>query len=354
MTLHVGINLKKRKILFVCTAILSLVLSMHMTLARNTFKKVALVSVSTQFNQEKIPYVIKSLKNKGYDVTTQYLYGFPFQDLGYADAESVRAKSILSAFTDPAIDIVWFVRGGGGALNLLPYLNQQVNVLKKVSPKVVVGFSDVTAIHNFVNDKLGWTSVHGVLAALNKDLYAILPGRLRGNPSIPKINDQQPIPSIASLYKRGVIYKHVMPLNLAAKNSVSAELVGGNFTLVYSTFSTKYEPDWSGKVLLLEDVGVSPRQLDRSLHQLLFKKHLDVKAILFGRFFSLTPSTQEILIFKTALEKFAEKFHKPVYYYPTIGHGRRNVPLLLGANVSITCKTDEHYCHLIQKGATLQ
>ena len=119
--------------------------------------------------------------------------------------------------------------------------------------------------------------------------------------------------------------------------------------MVYSTFSTKYEPDWNGKILFVEDVGVSYRQLDRNLHQLLYKKDFNVKGIIFGRTFPLDPTTEQILIYKTALKNFAEKFKKPVYYYPVIGHGRKNKPLLLNHKTEIKCNIKEYYCTLTQQ-----
>ncbi|MCX2956921.1 MAG: LD-carboxypeptidase, partial [Candidatus Regiella insecticola] len=64
-----------------------------------------------------------------------------------------------------------FVRGGAGALNLLPYLYAAEDKIKKSTPKIIVGFSDVTAIHYFINRQIKWPSVHGVFASFNKNLY---------------------------------------------------------------------------------------------------------------------------------------------------------------------------------------
>ena len=111
-------------------------------------------------------------------------------------------------------------------------------------------------------------------------------------------------------------------------------------------FSTIYQPSFSGKILLLEDVGTTFRQLDRSLHQLLFMEESQknkIKAIVFGQFYPLDPTDPERLIYKTVIEKFAEQFERPVYYFPYIGHGRKNHPLILGAETSISCKQNSEY-----------
>ncbi|MGR5369168.1 LD-carboxypeptidase, partial [Photobacterium damselae] len=78
--------------------------------------------------------------------------------------------------------------------------------------------------------------------------------------------NQEPLPNISELLKNGVEYDYDLPLNdLAKTTKVNGTLVGGNHTVVAATFGTKYSNDFKNKVLLLEDVGVSFRQLDRLL-----------------------------------------------------------------------------------------
>ncbi|WP_206196916.1 hypothetical protein [Zooshikella ganghwensis] len=102
---------------------------------------------------------------------------------------------------------------------------------------------------------------------------------------------------------------------------------------------------------MIEDVGVSFRQLDRTLHQLLYKKEFDIKGIIFGQFYPLDPRDEQRLIYKSVIKRFAEQVNKPVYYYPFIGHGRKNKPVLLG-NVTIKCDNKSAYCTLSQPGIT--
>lgn len=52
-----------------------------------------------------------------------------------------------------------------------PYLYKNSEGIKKSKEKVIIGFSDVTAIHYFLNNYIGWKSVHGIVAAYNKDIY---------------------------------------------------------------------------------------------------------------------------------------------------------------------------------------
>jgi muramoyltetrapeptide carboxypeptidase len=112
-------------------------------------------------------------------------------------------------------------------------------------------------------------------------------------------------------------------------------LIGGNHTLVAATFGTHYQPDFENKILLLEDIGVTFRQLDRYLQQLLFLKECNVKAIIFGQYYSMDPNDEERIMYKTVLQQFAAQYDKPVYYFPFFGHGKHNQPFILGENITL-------------------
>ncbi|CAK8737279.1 hypothetical protein SODG_001002 [Sodalis praecaptivus] len=71
-----------------------------------------------------------------------------------------------------------------------------------------------------------------------------------------------------------VSYPGIQPLNTPARSGVSGVLMGGNLTLLQSLFSTRYEKYLRDEILLLEDTGVTYKQLDRALHQLQYKKTL--------------------------------------------------------------------------------
>ncbi|MDE4959470.1 LD-carboxypeptidase, partial [Francisella tularensis subsp. holarctica] len=77
-----------------------------------------------------INHAEKALKDTGYNTPYKYLDIYP-SDFGYSNPDSIRAKILLDALLDKNIDIIWFLTGGGGAFNLLPYLYDHINELKK-------------------------------------------------------------------------------------------------------------------------------------------------------------------------------------------------------------------------------
>ncbi len=307
-----------------------------------SYFKVALLASSTQYNEDTIERIKQALKKKGYSVTTKYLNQV-VSDFGYVNTDLSRAAALKAALLDKSIDIIWMVRGGGGAMNLIPSLYAEKIRLKKTKPKVIVGFSDVTAIHYFVNTALAWPSVHGVVAAYNKEMSE------SDNKPI-SVNDRETIPWIRNLFKRGIYYQDLIPLNPFAlqQQPVQGTLLGGNFTLIQSFFATTYEHDFTQDILILEDTGISFRQLDRNLHQLLYKTNFKPKAIIFGQFYPLDPTDEQRLIFKTVIAAFAKKTTVPVYYFPYFGHGRENKPFILGRKATVSCPAQQEYCSFKQ------
>ncbi|NIG98900.1 MAG: hypothetical protein G5701_09150 [Serratia symbiotica] len=102
-------------------------------------------------------------------------------------------------------------------------------------------------------------------------------------------------------------------------------LGGENLTLLQSLFSTEYEKYLPNQILLMEETGVTYKQLDRTLNQIIYKSEFKPKAIIFGQCDTLSAINEERLIFKTVIKGFAEKINNPVYYYPYFGHGQRAI-----------------------------
>lgn len=303
--------------------------------------RVVLLSSSTAVDETLIGPMRQALEEAGYAVAGGYFRQVQ-SDFGYVNTDKERARQLIDALLDDSVDIVWFMRGGGGAMNLMPFLDARKADLRRVRPKTIVGFSDVTAIHSWLNEQLGWQTVHGVLAAFNRQMA----GRTRS-----ALNALEPLPWVPDLLLKRLEYDTVAPLNAIAQEGARGEMRGGNMTLVLAAVSTPWEPAYENKLIFLEDVGVSPRALDRSLQQLLHKKDLKVSGIVFGQFFALDASDAERLLYKRVISRFAERFDRPVYYFPFAGHGHRNRPLVLGRSARIRCPDAADYCTLVQPAA---
>ncbi|BAE74797.1 Murein tetrapeptide carboxypeptidase [Sodalis glossinidius str. 'morsitans'] len=301
--------------------------------------KIYLISSSSQYDENTIGEIKAVFQQQGYSVDSRYLDQQP-TPLGYVNTDEVRAETLINALTDENVKYLWFVRGGSGALNLYPYLYRNRDKIAAASPKILIGFSDVTALHHFINNVIKWPSIHGILASFNSEMYEV--------DKTEQISMYSGIQQVFRTITNGMTYTGIEPLNVSARAGGQGTLNGGNLTLVQSLFSTRYEKNYADKVMLMEDTGVTYKQLDRTLHQLEYKKNFHPKAVIFGQFYSINANKIEKDLYRYVLQEFANRVDYPVYYYPEFGHGKTNQPFILGQQMQILCNEHYRYCSLTQ------
>ena len=305
-----------------------------------------LITVSSSYDETKVDALKETLESLGLIVHTRF-FDQTISDFGYVNLEENRINSLINAIKAPDSDVVWFIRGGAGALNLLPALERHKKELKKFKPKPVIGFSDVTAIHNFINNSLNWPSVHGIVAAYNTEMIPLYEPASVSHAKGDLTNGRESISDLTDALFNGVNYKTVLPLNKAASKGVKGELRGGNLTLFQAIIGTKYAPNLKGKLLILEDTDEGYRKIDRMLHHLEYANNLNASGVIFGQFHNRNSTDAERLIYKTVLKEYANRVNIPVYYFPYFGHGLHNKPLFLGQTAKLSC-VENNYCYLKQ------
>jgi muramoyltetrapeptide carboxypeptidase len=233
----------------------------------------------------------------------------------FSGADTHRAGQINRFFADPAIDAVLCARGGYGALRILPLLD--VDTIRK-NPKSLIGFSDITALHAAVSSACGLVTFHGptvttlanATTATRHSFYSVLTS---GEPPVIKpINGHALCPGAAT-----------------------GPVAGGNLTTLCHLVGTPFQPDFRGRIVLLEDIGEAPYRIDRMLtHMKLAGCFTDISGILLGNFRSCGKVKE--------IERICIDIFKgcdiPILAGFTIGHQRRNLTIPLG--ISATLDTD--------------
>ena len=195
---------------------------------------------------------------------------------GYlAGKDQDRADDLNEAFADPDVDAVFALRGGWGASRILPMLDYD---MIRQNPKILLGYSDVTSLLNAIFAKSGLVTFHGpnVMSEWNEFTYSEMRRLLFDaepqsyeNPVI--IEDDL----VARSYRTQTI----------SSGKASGQLIGGNLTLISTLMGTPYLPDFSGKILILEDVDEAVYRIDRMLTQLALSGDLQkLSGIIFGHF----------------------------------------------------------------------
>ncbi len=231
-----------------------------------------------------------------------------FERTGYlAGDDHARLAELDDAFASDAKAIVC-ARGGYGLMRLLPRLAPVTN-------KLVVGFSDVTALHAVLAGA-GLRSIHGPVVTQLGEL------------------PEDDVASLFSLLEGGTGAAMQGLDTLGTDATVEGHLVGGNIELVSSLVGTPWAYALRGNVLLLEEVGERPYRIDRQLTQLLLAGALDgVAAIVVGDLVQCSEAGGP-----TALEVVTERLcglRVPVLAGLPVGHGTRNTALAHGARVRV-------------------
>jgi muramoyltetrapeptide carboxypeptidase len=222
-----------------------------------------------------------------------------------------KADQIHRAFADPETDIVLAQRGGYSAMKVLPFLD--FDLIGK-HPKILAGFSDLTALLNPVYQRTGFATLHApMLVSLGTPTpftLASLGNALQGYPE-------------KNLFKGA-------PVTVYRPGVASGILKGGNLTTLSALIDTDWETVTNGSLLFLEDVDEKLHKIDRYLTQwLLAGKFQGVKGIILGDFRGVrNRRVYDILASQMDLDI-------PVVYCPYIGHVANMITLPVGAEVEL-------------------
>jgi muramoyltetrapeptide carboxypeptidase len=181
---------------------------------------------------------------------------------GYlAGGDRARTDDINRAFRDPDIDAVWCLRGGYGVMRLLDDIDYAA---LSASPKTIIGYSDITALHTAIQRRCRLITYHGPTA---REALTDFSRDSLERAVVQQTDSCGTAPNAREL----------------CAGSAEGRLVGGNLAVLAALAGTPYAPDYSDGILILEDVGEPVYRIDRMLRQLLLTGALaGVKAIAFG------------------------------------------------------------------------
>jgi len=188
------------------------------------------------------------LRDMGYQVKTASHITYGTHYLAGSDAK--RLEQLHDFITDPDIDALIFVRGGYGILRILDRLDFQR--LAQVPPKIIVGYSDITALQMALLRQLGWVTYSGPMVApeMGQDISDYSARWLWKMITRPE-------------YPLTLSNPADQPLQVFRQGTAQGRLIGGCFSLVTPLLDTVYMPALEGNILVLEDIGEMEYKLDR-------------------------------------------------------------------------------------------
>lgn len=259
---------------------------------------------------------IRWLRTQGFQVqlgkTVEQTVGF----LAGTDAD--RAADINTMFASPLIDGIFCLRGGYGTMRLLELLDYECI---RTHPKVFLGYSDITALHNSIGQRTGLVTFHGPMVAsdmgkgLSDYTWDYFLRAVMANKPLGLINNPPLLP----------------PPVFITSGTAQGYLTGGNLSLIVSTLGTPYEIDTRGKILCLEEVGEAPYRIDRMLTQLLLAGKLQETAgIVIAVCADCDQDDPPNFTLEEVLRERLGELNKPVLYNLYFGHTEEKATLPLG------------------------
>jgi muramoyltetrapeptide carboxypeptidase len=260
--------------------------------------------VSGPVDPEPLAAGLDALRFAGLDPVTYPSLADPGTMRPYlAGDDAMRAGDLRAALTDPGIAGILFARGGYGAQRTLEAMDWDgLSPEAGLPPKVLAGYSDVTAVLEAVAVRFGWASLFSPMAAIRDGAAHYSFGSLLRTLMRP---DQA----------MTIRYPQAVTLVPGVARGVTT---GGTLSLLASSLGTRTSRPARGGILLLEDVGEEPYRVDRMLTQLRRSGYLDgVEGIVTGTFSGCEPPE----LIQDILAERLGPLAVPILAWANVGHG---------------------------------
>ncbi len=266
---------------------------------------------------EEIQPAVQLMQSWGFKIETGKTVDKRSFTLGGTDEE--RIADLQDMLDNPNIKAIMCARGGYGAMRIIDALDFHQF---KSSPKWVIGFSDITVLHNHINRNYHIATLHSKMCnSFPKDWNLAEPIQTETIESIKK-----------ALMGEGMLY--ISPASEFNRfGKVKGELVGGNLNLIASLAGSKSDIQTKNKILFLEDTGEYLYNIDRMFYNLKRSGKLEhLRGLLIGSF-KLKPDEPNEEFGKTISEIVLEKvkeYNYPLCFDFPVGHQKNNFALKCG------------------------
>lgn len=263
---------------------------------------------------------------------------------GYlAGTDAERAADLQWALSEPGIDMVHTLCGGYGCARLHPLIDWDA----VGDPRIVCGFSDITALHLALQAHRGWVTFYGPnfvrftrrKGELTEETEAWFHRALRPEP-LGRVFEDPEDPYVLTI----------------GGGAAEAPIVGGCLTLLCASLGTPFEFDAAGKVLMVEDLNTDPYLVDTAINHLIRAGKLDEAAgFVFGTDVNLGPQTvpegpESTLSVEELLDELIAPLGIPAIANVPCGHGKHMATIPLGARVRLDA--DAKALDVLEAGVT--
>jgi len=248
------------------------------------------------------------------------------QNNHFAGTDDERCEDFQKALDNPSVSAIWCARGGYGTVRILDKLNY---TKFRQHPKWIIGYSDITALHNQLHNE-GFESIHAMMCvSLSED---------------GENGDKEK--TIATF--KDAIFGKPLSYTLEGSNynrlgSVTAPLVGGNLTMLHTMLGSSTSIDTSGDILFIEEIGEYKYHIDRMLQSLKRAGYFDrCKGVIVGDMTKLRKNTTP---WGTSIEQLIldalSNYDFPIAFNMHAGHEKDNRAMILGRTIKLDVGKDK-------------
>ena len=282
--------------------------------------KVGLICPGSPISDDQYQTALSNMKQLGLQVVEgKYIkakYGY------LAGSDTVRLRDFNAMWGDDSIKAIWCIRGGYGCARLLPDID--LDLIRR-KPKVLVGYSDVTVLLNYITQETGLITYHGPIAGayFPEEVFENIQQTLFEKSSSVALG----MAKLSSRESEAGFLEEV--INEGESEGV---IMGGNLALITSLIGTPYQVHLKGKLLFLEDIHEKPYCLDRLLTTLIQSGGLDgVIGIALGIFVDCQAAQDAHTL--SLVEMFRDRlsaYNIPIQYGYSFGHIDYNMMIPVG------------------------
>ena len=271
---------------------------------------IGITAPASPFDHEQFYLGVGLLETAGFKVLVPKNL---FLKNGYlAGTDAQRAELFMDMFTDPIVNAVLCARGGFGSMRILPLIDYDCI---REKPKIVVGFSDLTALLAALYSRCGLVTFHGPVVA-----------------GLPGLDEQSLVALLSAIAGPAPVDISAEHGETVSPGSGTGPVLAGNLTTLCHLIGTPYMPPTQGHLLLLEDRGEAPYRLDRMLSQLRLAGCFEtIAGLAFGSF---DDCGQPDELSRIVEDHFTDK-RFPVLTGLDVGHGKRNLTIPIGITATL-------------------
>jgi muramoyltetrapeptide carboxypeptidase len=283
---------------------------------------IALISpASAPSTPEKIEKAVRYLESLGYRTI---IGKNALAQRGYlAGTDEQRASDLNEMLNNRNVKAIIALRGGYGTPRLLPRVDYRA---VRRNPKILVGYSDLTALQLAMHRKTGLVTFSGPMAAV--EMWN----------SMDRYTEENFWSILTSQTRRALSNPSDRPAIPLRKGNAEGRLMGGNLALIISVLGTPYAPDFHRSILIVEDIDEAPHRVDRMLMHLenagILKK---LRGLVYGQFTDCVPSDASAPHFtvEEVLLEFAIRAKIPVLGGLQYGHISKKLTIPLGIRAKL-------------------